>query len=166
MTSKTESALQALVAALLATSASMGSALPGPLRNEALPARMFDAGDKLSTHLNVWDGSAQPTEELLGTDQGEADCYEIAHEAIIEWIVAGGSAADREAKFDLGLENIHDAIKPDLTGGDTVYLGGAVQGARITSIARQGSGLVIDGMPNARGAEITIELLFTSSRPF
>src|SRR4051812_32816188 len=139
MASKTETALQAIEAALIAAASALNSALPPPLRNETLPARMFDAGSKLATHLNLWDGITQPVEELLGADQGAADCYEITQEALIEWVVAGGSKADREALFDRGLENVHDAIKPDLTSGSPVYLGGAVSGARISAIARQGS---------------------------
>lgn len=163
---RTEEVLQALVAALLAQSVLLSPALPVPKRNEALPSRLFQPAPGASeTYLNVWDGDGSPSGETLGADDpGVSDGYEIEHRASVEWVVAGGADADREAAFDAGLMAIHDAVK---RGNDGSYLGGAVSMSAIDKIARSGGkGLVTDGLPNIKAADVTVLLTFTSSRPF
>jgi len=164
--SRTEAAIKALVAALAARAELPDAAIPAPLRNEALPARMFDAGAGIETYLNVWDGSGEITDEFLGADLGQGDGYQLAQRPRIEWVVAGGTAADREAKFDAGLQDIRAAIAPVNSGGSLRFLAGAVDRSKIENIARAGSGLVTDGLPNIKSAEITVLLEFTSSDPF
>jgi hypothetical protein len=173
MTSQTEKALQALVAALTAKAASEGATIIAPLRNNALPARLFDAGAGLEKYLNVWDGDGETLNEALGADSaGMLDGYELAQRPLVEWVVAGGTDETREAAFDAGLIDIHDAIKADsegryLAGVTDENLAGVVHQAAIEAIARQGGkSLVTDGMPNIKAAELTIRLTFMSSRPF
>jgi hypothetical protein len=162
MSSKTELAVKALFDALLAQSQLENAALPTPKRNEALPARLFQAGvGAPQSYLNLWDGEGGPDGEFLGADEIE-DGYDLLHRPVIEWVVAGGADAARDALFDKGLEQIHDAIK---RGNDGV-LAGAVDAAAIEQVTRNGKGLVTDGLPNVRAAEVTIVLSFTSSRPF
>lgn len=161
--SRTEQALQALLASLVTQSQLPASALPTPLRNEALPTRMFQTGADLEIFFNVWDGDGDVTDETLGAeDPAQEDGYNIEHHAIIEWVVAGGDKAAREARFDAGLIAIHDAVKP-VAG---VYLGDVVDSAAIDKVTRAGRGLVTDGLPNIKSAEISVALTFTSSRPF
>src|SRR5581483_1339938 len=148
--SRTEAAIKALVAALAARAELPDAAIPAPLRNEALPARMFDAGAGIETYLNVWDGSGEITVEFLGADLGQGDGYQLAQRPRIEWVVAGGTAADREAKFDAGLQDIRAAIAPVNSGGSLRFLAGALDRSKIENIARAGSGLVTDGLPNIK----------------
>jgi hypothetical protein len=167
MTTRTEESLQALVAAVLAQSLVEDAALPTPKRNEALPARLMQpAAGEPEKYLNIWDGDGAPTDETLGADDAsQDDGYQIEHRATIEWVVAGGADADREALFDAGLEQLHAACKRDADTG--LYLEGVVSMAAIAEIRRSGGkGLVTDGLPNIKAAEITILLTFTSSRPF
>lgn len=173
MTSRTETVLQALVAALTAKAQEVDSPLVAPLRNESLFARMTEGDDAIARYLNVWDGEGEPTDELLGADadptiDDDADVgrYDIEHRATLEWAVAGGSDAAREAAFDAGLVAIHDAVRPAVSGDTRTYLGGAVGFCTIERIGRSGSGLVTDGLPNVKAAEITVRLEFTSPRPF
>ena len=78
----------------------------------------------------------------------------------VELIVAGDTRAARRAAFEAALEAIDDAIAADRS------LGGKVDSAHMLAPRRNGSGLVIDGMPNILAADIRIRLLYTSSRSF
>jgi hypothetical protein len=163
MSSNTELSIQALVAALLAQSELDDAALPAPLRNESLPARLFQPSPgEPQRYLNVWDGEGGPVDEFLGAEVIDGG-YDIEHRPVIEWVVAGGTKAAREALFDKGLIQIHDAIK---RAEDGSYLGGVVDAASIEQVTRGGKGLVTDGLPNTKAAEVIPLLKFTSSRPF
>ncbi len=157
--SRTGDALEAVRAALVAKAGEPSPKIPVPLQNEDLPARLLEMGSDLGMLLNIWDDSDGEPEELLGADV-IADSYEITHEVLIEFIVVGGTREARRAAFEAGLEAIDDAITADRT------LGGAVGDARMLAPRRNGSGLVVDGMPNALMAEIRIRLTFNSSRTF
>jgi hypothetical protein len=165
--SRTQEALDALNTAIAAKAAESSSPLSPPLRNEALPARLFQpvAGGP-QKFLNVWDGEGEPDpdgETLGAEDPGVSDGYAIEHRAKIEWVVAGGTEATRRAAFDAGLIALHDAVK---RGNDGTYLGGVVNMVAFERVARAGQGLVTDGLPNVLAAEITVLLTFTSDRPF
>lgn len=169
MSSRTETVMKALVAALAAKAAEADSPLAVPLRNESLFTRMEEAGGDLARYLNVWDGEGAPTDMALGAggagpiDDDAEGGYDIEHRAVVEWLVAGGDDDEREAFFDAGLVAIHDALRP---GDDLLYLGGAVSFCDIERVSRAGSGLATDGLPNVKAAEITVLLTFTSPRPF
>jgi hypothetical protein len=156
MSSNTETAILALVAVLEAKSALDRTILPAPVRNQALPARLASAGANLQTHVNVWDGDTEIDQELLGADV-IANGYELAHEVAIEAVVAGGSDADREARFDAMMT----AILSALAAGRT--LGGAVDTCHVVRISSKQRELVTEGLPNAKGAEVAVRLEFTSS---
>lgn len=160
---RTEEVIQAYLAALAL------QAFPGGViatRNQALPARLLQpVAGGLQYYLNVWDGDGTVIDETLGADDPSVtDGYEIEQRPLVEWIVAGGPDADRETAFDNGLIALHDAVKRDV--GTGLYLAGAVNLAAIEKITRSGKGLVTDGLPNIKAAEITPLLTFTSSRPF
>lgn len=162
MSSKTETALlalHALFAALAAPAPPAVAAIPAPLRNEDLSARLVEAGDGVAKYLNLWDGAQTEREEYLGADNG-VDGYGIVHEAKLEWVTCGGTDAAREAAYDNGLIAICDALKADRT------LGGAVDFVEIGNLQGPGSGLVTDGVPHAKGMVVPILLTFRSSRPF
>lgn len=173
---RTEAAIQALVAALTPDPDAGPDdvpALPAPLRNESLVARLVDLAPGVAVYVNVWDGDGEVVEEALGADLGEtiddeadAGSYEIEHRAVIELVVTAASDAEREAAFDAAMIAIHEAVRPAVDGSIRTYLGGAVDMCRIERVTRAGSGLVTDGMPNCKAAEITVLLEFTSPRPF
>jgi hypothetical protein len=157
--SKTGDALEALFAAFVAKAGEPSPKIPEPLQNEDLPARLAEMGSDLEMLLNVWDDSDGDPEEMLGADV-IPDNYEITREVPVEFIVAGGTREARRAAFEAGLEAIDDAISADRT------LGGAVDDARMLAPRRNGSGLVVDGMPNVLAADIRVRLTFNSSRTF
>jgi hypothetical protein len=157
--SRTGDALEALFAALQAKAAEPGAAIPPPLQNESLPARLMETPDGLQRYLNVWDSGEDTPDEFLGADI-LAEGYELTWPVPVEFVVAGGERAARRAAFEAGLDAIWEAIAGDRT------LGGTVSHAAMLTPRRTGSGLITDGMPNVLAAEITVRLSFTSSRSF
>jgi hypothetical protein len=157
--SKTGDALEALYAVLVAKASELDSAIPQPLQNESLPARLATADDGLDRYLNVWDSGEDVPEEFLGADT-IADGYDLTWSVPIEFVVAGGERAARRVAFEAGLDAIWDAIAADRS------LGGAVDHAEMLTPKRTGSGLVTDGIPNVLAAEITVRLSFVSSQSF
>lgn len=170
--SRTEAAVLGLVAALEAKAQLVGAKIPAPTRNEDLLTRLKDDVAGVQTLLNVWDGAGEVSDETLGADLAGAvidddaeGAYEIEHRARIEWCVAGGDKDVREAAFDAGLCTIHDAVRPDVSSGAPVYLGGAVSFCAIERVERAGN-LNTDGMPGVKACDITVVMSFTSPRPF
>lgn len=163
MSSATETALVALAAMLdaLATADVANNPIPSPLRNEDLAARVEDIGaGGVQAYLNVWDGEQVEREEYLGAYVGE-NGYGITHQAKLELVYLGGATdADREAAFDAGLVAILAGLAADRT------LAGTVDDVDFGELQFQGSGLVTDGVPHAKGVVIPIVLTFRSSRPF
>jgi hypothetical protein len=157
--SRTGDALEALFAALAAKAAESDAAIPAPLQNESLPARLLEAPDGLQKYLNVWDSGEDVPDELLGADV-IAEGYELAWPVPVEFVIAGGERAARRAAFEAGLDAIWEAMAADRT------LGGTVSHAEMLTPRRTGSGLITDGLPNVLAAEITVRLNFTSSRSF
>ncbi len=152
-------ALEALFSVLDAAAQAPGAAIPRPLQNEALPARLAEMPSGLEQHLNIWDSGEHQADEFLGADN-LGDGYELEWPVPIDYVVAGGTREERRLAFETGLEAIWDAIAADRT------LGGKVAYAEMATPRRTGSGLITDGMPNVLAAEITIKLAFTSSRSF
>src|SRR3954465_4854184 len=132
--SETGDALEALYAALVAKASELGSAIPHPLQNEALPARLATAGDGLEKYLNVWDSGEDVPEEFLGADI-VSDGYDLTWSVPIEFVVAGGERVARRVAFEAGLDAIWAAISADRT------LGGTVAYAEMLTPKRTGSGL-------------------------
>jgi hypothetical protein len=157
--SATGDALEALFAALAAKAAEPGAAIPPPLQNESLPARLIEAPDGLQKYLNVWDAGEETPDEFLGADV-VAGGYDLTWSVPLELVVAGGERTARRAAFEAGLEAIWDAIAADRS------LGGTVSHAEMLTPRRTGSGLITDGMPNVLAAEITVRLSFVSSKSF
>jgi hypothetical protein len=157
--SATGDALEALFAALAAKAGEPGAAIPFPLQNESLPARLMESTDGVQKYLNVWDSGEDVPDEVLGADIF-TDGYELTWPVPVEFVVAGGERTARRAAFEAGLDAIWDAIAADRT------LGGAVSHAEMLAPRRTGAGLITDGLPNVLAAEITIRLSFTSSRSY
>ena len=157
--SATGDALEALFAALQAKAAEPGAAIPMPLQNESLPARLVEAPDGLQKYLNVWDSGEGTPDEFLGADEID-DGYDLTWPVPVEFVVAGGEGAVRRAAFEAGLDAIWDAIAADRT------LGGTVSHAEMLTPRRTGAGLTTDGLPNVLAADIVVRLSFTSSKSF
>ena len=157
--SATGDALEALFTALVAKAAGPGAAIPSPLQNESLPARLIEAPGGLQKYLNIWDSGEDVPDEVLGADI-LADGYELTWPVPVEFVVAGGERAGRRAAFEAGLDAIWEAIAADRTLGGTVSL------AEMLTPRRTGSGLITDGLPNVLAAEITVRLSFTSPKSF
>ena len=157
--SATGDALEALFAALAAKAAEPGAAIPAPLQNESLPARLIEAPDGLQKYLNVWDSGEDVPDEFLGADI-LADGYELTWPVPVEFVVAGGERTARRAAFEAGLDAIWDVIAANRT------LGGTVSHTEMLTPRRTGAGLITDGMPNVLAAEITVRLNFASSKSF
>jgi hypothetical protein len=165
--SKTETAILAVVAALQAAAEAEGSKLPAPARNADLVTRLaeVDAGARLAAYLNVLDGDRVAADETLGADLGQNEPFDLTWRVRVEWAVAGGEDADREAHFDAGRAAIWDALKPDASGASVTYLGGAVDSIRCVDILPQ-AGTVLDGVPHIKACEFVFDLTYTSDRPF
>jgi hypothetical protein len=154
-----EALFDALTAAATPTEENPAPAIPMPLQNEPLDARLQDIGDGLQMLLSIWDDSDDTPDELLGADViGEA--YEITKEVPVELIAAGGTREDRRAAFEAALEAIDDAIAADRT------LGGTVDAAHMLAPRRNGAGLWTDGLPNILAADIRIRVMYPSDRSF
>lgn len=148
---RTEEAIRALHAVLVAAA---DDALPAATRNLALAAALDALESGADAHLNVVDGDG----EVAAVELGQPNIYEIEHALALEWIVKAATDEARESAFDAGLEAIHDALAADET------LGGLVDDVEIVAVNR--SNLAIEGVSQLKGAEISVRLTFTSSRPF
>lgn len=169
MTTKTETAILAAVAALITASLVPGSKITAPTRNMDIASRLVDVGSGtgLALHLNVLDGDAVfgDDDELLGADLGNTEAYDREQQISVEWAVAGGTDAAREARFDEGRKEIWDALKAVVVGGVATYLGGAVDGMRLVTLINHHNTSVA-GLPNIKSCIFVYGLTFTSSDPF
>lgn len=162
---KTETAFRAIMTAL--ATAAQSPPLVAPMRNEDLISRLVDVGSGLACYLNVLDGDRPDGDEMLGADLAQIQSYEITRHVSIEWAVAGGTSDARETRFDDGMKAIWDAIKPNMTSGSPVYLGGAVDSVLLIDILPHGKTTVARaGIPNVKSCEFVFALSFTSSDPF
>jgi hypothetical protein len=158
--SRTGDALEAIYGVLAAKAAEINPKIPEPLQNADLPARLIDMGSDLAMLLNIWDDAQdEDPQELLGADV-IANSYEIVKDVPVELIVVGGTRLARRQAFEAALEAIDDAVSADRT------LGEVVDDARVLAPRRNGSGLVVDGMPDVLAADIRIRVTFNSSRTF
>jgi hypothetical protein len=159
MASATETAILALKAALDGLA---GATLPKDvLRNEDLASRLVEMQDAVAAYANLWDGKQLGRDECLGADSGSLpNGYDITHEARLELAFVGGDGDVREALYDAALVAVNDKLAADRT------LAGAVDWVAFGEPEFQGSGLVTDGIANAKGVILPIVLTFRSSRPF
>lgn len=160
--SKTELALQALLAAL--TGPLLAAGFPEPMRNETLDVLLENIGEGTGCVINVIDGNGDVPSETMGAYVSE-DGYEIEHRAEIEFLLADADADQRDKKFDIGLVTIADAIKAALGGAEPHTLGGAVSDAQLVSPIER-SNPRTDGLPGIKYALITVQMTFLSSRIF
>src|ERR1043166_7326946 len=98
--SKTELALQALLAALTAQANGPGG-IPVPSRNETLPTRfaLSDSG-VVDVFFNVNDGDGGPVQTAIGHPDETDEVYQIEHRAEIDWVVKAmdGTQASLDAR--------------------------------------------------------------------
>lgn len=168
MSSATETAILALVAAVAAKAAEDSYAtLPPPTRNEDMVSRLTaDQSGTLERYLNIVDGDRADPEELLGADLG-IEAYDIVWNPLIEFAVLGGTPAEREAAFDAMRVALWDAIKPDTSGGSITYLGGAVSSVIVIDMLPNEKSAPVDaGIPNVKASDFLLALTYTSERPF
>ena len=157
MSSRTEQAILALVAALTVQAGIGSPAIPVPTRNNTLPAK-FAAFNAVAVFFNVLDGDGKVEDTSLGNPDEAADSYRIFHRAQIEWAVQAVSDTDREAAFDAGLVAINAALAADRS------LGAMVDWCEIDETIR--SNLVTDALPNTKAIVVYVRLEFLSSMPF
>lgn len=161
MSSKTEQVLAALHASFVAA-AEDDARIVGATRNLALADQIEALGATTSGHLNLVDGGSQILEIMLGNPP----TYEIEHTAELEWIVRAVGQSDRDAAFDDGLcaiADVVDTVSAAIEAQDAPYAG-ILDAIEIAGIER--SNLAIDGVPQLKGAIVSLRLTFTSSRPF
>lgn len=158
MTTPTETAMLAMVEALRAVH-------PQTLRNGDLISRLVDVGDDLAIHINVLDGDRAPPDEMLGADLNNTESYDLVWQPRVEFAVAGGDPELRESTFDEYRKAIWDALKPVMTSGNPVFLGGAVDFVRCIEILSQAN-TNADGLPGVKACEFVFELSYTSTDPF
>ena len=124
MASRTELAIQALIAAMTMQAGLSPPPYPVPTRNNTLPAKFtasVPAFPDVTFFFNVNDGNGKVNQETLGRPDTVPDTYEIHHRPEIELAVQGIVDADREAAFDAALVGINSALAADRS------LGGAVE---------------------------------------
>jgi hypothetical protein len=159
VSSATETAIQALIAALTAQASGGSPPFPVPTRNNTLPSRFVEWGNAgLTAFFNVLDGNGRVTQETLGLPDVQPDTYEIHHRVEIEWVVQGTNSAAREAAFDVGLVGINAALAVDRTLGDVVSW------SQVDETVR--SNLVTETLPNTKAIVVYVRMEFLSDMPF
>lgn len=158
MTSKTETALLALVDALDATFGP--KSFPRVNRNEALDDVLKAMGGAAGgAYVNVVDGQGEVNEQFLGAEVApEIEGYEILHHSNVEIFVCQADQVQRDATFDALLEAVAEAIETDRT------LGGFVSDTQFEAPDR--NDFKEDGLPVIKSATLTVTMTFFSARPF
>jgi hypothetical protein len=151
---KTEEALQALIAALNAS-----VDLPDVRRSALLDDILeeMDGETGVSRALVIQDGDADMNVDEMETGLGEGRFF-LEHHAELEWIVAARDGTELATHFDAGLEAIAAVIEADRT------LSGAVEMADMRIPPERG--LEVAGARPAKTARIIVTLEFQSRRPF
>lgn len=163
MSSATETAILALIAALTAVAQGDAPPYPVPTRNNTLPARFassVSAAPGVTFFFNVNDGNGRINQQTLGQPDTVPDTYELHQRCEVELVVESANDADREAAFDAALIGINNALKAD----PTRTLNGAVNWCEIDETVR--SNLVTDALPNTKGIVVYVRLEFLSDMPF
>lgn len=168
MTSKTETALLAFVAALKSKATAEPDVLPQPLRNQNLIAQLVEDAEGISRFVNVLDGDRdRPVDQVLGADLGVAAAYDIRWLVRVEFAVAGADDDAREAAFDAGRVAIWDAVKPAVSVDGVSYLDGAVDAIELVDMLPPDQSVPARaGLPNVKATEFVFALLYTSTDPF
>lgn len=151
---RTEQALQALIAALNA-SADLPAVRRSALLDDILEE--MDTEEAVSRALVLQDGDADVNVDEMEVGLG-AGRFFLAHLAELEWIVAARDGDDLARIFDAGLEAIASVIESDRT------LSGAVELADLRTPPERG--LEVAGARPAKTARIIVTLEFQSARPF
>ena len=143
--------LDAMHAAL--ASASVASAVPELRRNETLDSALEAVEANASAWANFVDGDVERMDQSLG---GGFD-YELRQTAIVEIVVHAATDAERRATLAAIVNAYVSAIEADPTLGDTVSLWEIVE--------LQRDNLAETGVPNIKGATLTIAAEFIADRP-
>ncbi|WP_373237834.1 hypothetical protein [Cohaesibacter celericrescens] len=145
---------------VLADVVSAGEGLPTLNRNQTLDDGLEALEDGGKAWLNMVDGDIDVNEEALGI----SDSFELEQLASFELIVkCADEPSCRAAISDLVTKISHQidlANDPDMIGG----LAAVGCYARITRFQRDN--LVTAGVPNTKGASVTVALTFISDQPF
>lgn len=153
MRTKTETAMRALEAALNAS-----EDLPQVRRDAVLDELLYEyeQSEGVDVALILRDAPRAEVSDRAGF--GDPERFSLIHKADIEWIVCAPEGPDLQDAFDAGLIAIAAAIEADRT------LGGAVEFADLTTPPLRGN--TVAGARPVKTAVITVDLEFTSSRPF
>ena len=143
--------LDAMHAALAAASAAL--AVPELRRNETLDSALEAVDADASAWANFVDGDLERIDQSLG---GGFD-YELRQTAIVEIVVHAATDAERRATLAAIVNAYVSAIEADPTLGDTVSLWEIVE--------LQRDNLAETGVPNIKGATLTIAAEFIADRP-
>jgi hypothetical protein len=143
--------LDAMHAALAAASAAL--AVPELRRNETLDSALEAVEASASAWANFVDGDLERMDQSLG---GGFD-YELRQSALVEIVVHAATDTERRAALAAIVNAYVDAIGADPTLGDTVSLWEIVELER--------DNLAETGVPNIKGATLTIAAEFIADRP-
>jgi hypothetical protein len=161
--SATETAIQALIAALTTQAAASPAPFPVPTRNNTLPDRMtasVAAFPAVTFFFNLVDGGKpRILQETLGNPDVVPNTYELENIVELELVVQGPVDADREGAYDAAVLGINAALAVDRS------LGGAVEWCQLDE-PPETRGLVTDALPNTKGAVINVRLDYLSSLPY
>ncbi len=104
-----ETLLIALHGVVVATAESVAGASAVVTRNEALTERLDDVND---VWLNLLDGGSDGEPQAV---MGSPPAWEFDHTARIEIYVAGADATERDARFEIVVTALSEAISADET---------------------------------------------------
>ncbi|MBA5779527.1 hypothetical protein H2509_20545 [Stappia sp. F7233] len=141
--------------AVLSAAAAASPDVPEIKRNETLDDAFEALGIGASAYVNLVDGDLEKQDVALGA---AADGYELAQRATVEIVVQAETDAARRAAIASIAGAMEAAIAADRTLGQTADF------CEVTGLRREN--LATDGVANVKGAELTLEILFRSDRPF
>lgn len=143
--------LDAMHGVLAAAAAS--TSVPELRRNETLDSALEDLAGGASGWANFVDGDLERIDEALSGDIP----YELRQVALVEIVVRAGTDAERRAALAAICDAYQDAIEAAPTLSDTVSLW------EITDLQRDN--LAETGVPNIKGATLTLAAEFIADRP-
>uniref|UniRef100_UPI003BA8EC90 hypothetical protein n=1 Tax=Stappia sp. TaxID=1870903 RepID=UPI003BA8EC90 len=143
--------LDAMHAALAGVSGA--ASVPELRRNETLDSALEEVTGGASAWANFVDGDLERIGETMGGDYA----YELRQSALVEIVVRAPEDAGRRAALAAIVDLYQDAIEADPT------LAGSVSVWEITDLQRDN--LAETGVPNIKGATLTLSAEFIADRP-
>ncbi|MHC5656015.1 hypothetical protein [Stappia sp. ICDLI1TA098] len=146
-------AMHAALAGVSGAAVSGAADVPELRRNETLDSALEEVTGGASAWSNFVDGDLERIGETLGGDYA----YELRQSALVEIVVRAPEDAGRRAALAAIVDAYQDAIEADPT------LAGSVSVWEITDLQRDN--LAETGVPNIKGATLTLSAEFIAERP-